>query len=65
MQRQRGLKRAHAVLPPLRYRLTLATRTESARNFCLKQPEKAFAFSYGKFDLVDLADLSRRVVSFA
>jgi hypothetical protein len=23
-----------------------ATRTESARNFSLKQPEKAFAFSY-------------------
>ena len=29
---------------------TIATRTESARNFCLKQPEKAFAFSYGNFE---------------
>ena len=27
-----------------------ATRTESARNFCLKQPEKAYAFSYGDFE---------------
>ena len=27
-----------------------ATRTESARNFCLQQPEKAFAFSYGNFE---------------
>ena len=27
-----------------------ATRTESARNFCLKQAGKAFAFSYGNFE---------------
>jgi hypothetical protein len=29
---------------------TYATRIESARNFCLKQPEKVFAFYYGNFE---------------
>ena len=36
--------------PEVNSRCEYATRTESARNFCLKQPEKAFAFSYGDFE---------------
>ena len=31
-------------------RQNIATRTESARNFCLKQPQKVFAFYYGNFE---------------
>ena len=51
-----------------------ATRAESARNFCLKQPEKPLRFPTGILrtheleglyaTIVDLADLSTRVVSF-
>ena len=33
-----------------RRRYSIATRTESARNFFLKQPKKAFASSYGNFE---------------
>jgi hypothetical protein len=52
----------------------IAARIESARNFCLKQPEKVFAFYYGNLRnqnlevvytrVIDFADLIKRVVSF-